>query len=552
MPNFPGSVSVYDRKGKLISDAKNVIQRQPAQIQQIDQTGNYLPYGINDAFPLKLYKSIQDSVTASACLNSVSKFIRGSALTDTDLMNRVVNSYGETFWEVHTKVSNSYSCFRGFALCVKYNALGEITEFYQVPFQYFRLARPDDNGQISKVVYNPFFGTNEDQTKDNKTYDLFNPKKDVVLSQIARDKSKYKGQILYYGETTPLSPFYPMPIFASAMPWMDIEHAISVFHKENLDNGFFQSVLLRIIGDPTAESTHPDDMPWDEATQTKKSIRTMGERFNLEMQKFSGAERVGNIMVQWAQNKDEFPSVEAFPTNGNQELFTALSTEAIDKIALGFNIPSILANVQRGGTLGGDGNLLRVAVKLMQARVVDDQRIIAQQYAKILFNLSDNPTSTPVTFVNYDPYPELGQVDNNIWQALTLEERRLWIKENTNYKILNTSAPAPQPENKILAVKNAIYTTYPEQAKKNAKTALQYRESKKDCMKKMGWERAEMIANGNPLPYKEIKRIYSFLIKNNWAKDKMMNESCEALQFAGWGGKAMMDWAGQIIKDVEL
>lgn len=532
-------IGVYNRVRGFIDDTKNLIYRQPAQTQQIDQAQRYLPYGINDAFPLKLAKAVQDSVTASSCLNVVAKFIRGSGFTDQATQLKPVNAQKETFWEVHHKLSQSLAAFRGLAICVKYSGAGVITSWYQIPFQYCRLGKPDDKGFISQIVYNPFFGTQEDRTNDTLYYDVFNPDPEVVKKQIARDKNKYKGQILYFGETTPLSPFYPYPVFASAMNWMNIENAISVFHKENLDNGFFQSVLLRLIGDPTAESTHPEDQEWDETNQRYKSTKTVGERFNIEMQKFSGAERVGNIMVQWGSNKDEWPDVVAFPSNGNNELFTALSNEAINKIALSFNVPSVLANINTGANLGGDGNVIRVSVKLMQSRVQDDQMILRGIYAKLGYQ---------VEIVNYNPFPEMEPIDKEVWAALTSQEKRQWIKENTKYPILEAATIQPQAK---LEISNALHHDYPEQAKKNAQRAFEMKD-RSECGTKNGWVRCENISKGMPLSYKDIKRIYSFLNKNSWAENKLINESCDALLFNAWGGRAMLDWAGNKINSIEL
>ena len=541
-------IGVYNRVRGFIDDTKNLLYRQQTQQQQIDGAQRYIPYGINDAFPFKLAKSIQDSVTASSCLNAYAKFVRGSQFSDPELAKKVVNSFGETLWQVHNKVSQAFSSFRGFAICVKYSASADIVGFYSVPFQYFRLREPDEQGIISKVLYNPFFGTGQDQTHDTKEWDLFNPNKEVVAKQIAEQKSKFKGQILYYGETTPLSPFYPYPVFASAINWMAIEAAIATFHKENLDNGFFQSVLLRIIGDPTAESTHPDDVQI-QSDGTTKSIRSVGARFNLEMQKFSGAERVGNIMVQWAAQRDEWPDIQAFPTNANQELFTNLSNEAINKITLSFNVPSILANIQSGASLGGDGNLIRVSVKLMQSRVLDDQMVLEQTYDKLLANMK---VATPVKINNYNPYPELEPIDKDIWATLSQEEKRKYIKENTKYPILETSVQEPAtPTNSNPGIVNALWTDYPEQAKKNASRALAIKDNM-GCGTKNGWIRAEEISKGMPLPYKEVKRIYNYLKKTSWADNKLMNESCDALLFNAWGGKPMLEWAADKIKSVEL
>jgi len=538
-------IALYDRFKTL----KNTIQRSPAKPHQIDLTQGYIPYGTADAFPLKIAQAVQNSVTASACLQTVSKFIRGSGFTDASLNQKPANKLGETWLEVHDKVAKSYGQFRGFALNIKYNVKAEIIGVYSTPFEYCRLGKPDKKGMIYDIKYNPFFGTGEEQINDTETYDVFNPSKDVVLAQIAKQGPKYKGQMLYFCETTPMSRFYAFPIFAAAENWMKIETNISEFHFKNLDNGFFQSVLLKIIGDPNAPSQHPDDQKWNETTQKFESTKTVAQRFNEEMQTFSGSSRVGNIMTMWGTNKDEWPTIEPFPVNGNQDFFTALSTEATDKIVLAFNVPAILANIQKGATLGGDANQIRLAVKLMQHRVMDEQANILNQYRKIFASLAELFTGV-LALNNYNPFPEMEPIDANIWAALSLEEKRKYIKENTKYPILEGQASPAQPA-PLPSAKNLLFTDYPEASRKNASSALTYRDKSPTCMTKSGWERTEHIATGMPISYKDVKRVYNFLNKNTWAKDKLMNESCEAIQFNGWGGEAMFKWAGEKIKSIE-
>lgn len=555
----------------LYNQVKDLIQRQPSK----ETTNDYIPYGSGDSYPLKTAKAIQDSITANACLDTLTKFIRGAEFSEADLNLKIVNKTGETFFDFHKKVSESFAQFRGFAICVKYNLEGKISAFYSIPFESCRLGKPDDTGQISKIYYNPLYGTEtpffrskegvvyaQSESGDKKyteCYDTFNPDPAIVNAQVVKStkkgqKSTFKGQILYYGETSPLSRFYPFPKYNSAVNWMIIEAKIGEFHVKNLDNGFFQSVLMRFVGDPNQESTHPDDQSWDETNSVYKSTRTVGERMNIEMQKFSGSSKVGNVMVQWGQNKDEFPDIQAFPTNANNELFTSLTTGAVEKIALGFNVLPVLANIQSGASLGGDGNLLRTSIKVMQSRTADDQKTLEETYSKLLTNFYE-PYTGEISIVDYNPFPEMGAVDKTIWDSLTTVEKRTWIKENTDFPIIDVTAvpetpkPAAPPVPKAM---NALWSDYPEGAKKNAATALSYRENKGECMTKMGWDRTEMIAKGMPMTYKDVKKIYNYLNKISWAKDRLINESCESLQHMGWGGVDMFDWAGAKIKSIEL
>lgn len=530
----------------LYKRAKALIQRQPAGTGQKDLARDILPYFPGDnAWPLKHAKSIQDSETATACLDTVIKFTRGSGFSKPEL-EKVKANKDQNFWEFHLDVVKSWRTFKGFYINVKYNRRAEPVEWYVLPFENCRLAVPDERGYISKVIYNPFFGVALEEKRDqDKDYYTFNPDPKVVAEQMAECGRSYPGQVFYYGETTPLSRFYPRPQEASVHPWMKIEAAISVFHEENLDGGMFQSVLLRMIGDPNASSQHPDDQYWNESQQAWVSTRTVGQRFNDEMQQFTGSARVAAFMVQWAAKVEEWPDLQPFPSNNNSEIMNALSDRATDKIALGFNVPGILANVVKGGQLGGDGNQVRVAVKLMQSRTADDQKMLTMQYEKIGLV----PRGTDLKITPYNPFPELEIIDKQIWEALTVEERRLWIEENTPYKLLPTPTAQPAlPAHTQAKISNVLWTDYPEKARENAKKALNWAD--KCPGTKMGRERSQRIIDGLPLSFKEVQSIYRWMTKNAWAKDRIPGEDCNAVLYLAWGGADMEKWAGERIKSI--
>lgn len=447
----------------------------------------------------------------------------------------------------------SWRTFKGCYINVKYNVKAEPVEWHVLPFENCRLGLPDDRGYISKVVYNPFFGVpQEEQSRDDYKYCVYNPAPEVVKREMLEYRHAYKGQVFYFGEFTALSRFYPRPQEATVHPWMHIEALIAAMHEEHLEGGMFQSFILRMIGDPNAPSQHPDDQKLDEDGVTWKSIRTVGARFNIEMQGFVGADRIAAIMVQWAAKMEEWPDIQAIPSANNTEFTNALSDRTTDKICLGFNVPGILASVVKGAALGGDGNQVRVAVKLMQSRTADDQKLLSMQYSKI----GIVPRGTEVVITPYNPFPELEVVDKQVWEALTVEERRLWIEENTPYKLLPVAtappaAPAPQTppnEAQALQIKNVLWTDYPEKARENAKKALTWKD--KCPGTPMGWRRNQKIAEGMPIDFKELRAIWRWMDKNAHAQNRIPGEDCDAVLYLAWGGKEMYDWAGARIKSI--
>lgn len=418
--------------------------------------------------------------------------------------------------------------------------------------------KSDSKGVISKIKVNPYFGTYEYLKIYDRVYDVYNPDQKAVFEQQARDtkdgKCFYPGQILYVATTGPLSRFYPAPKYYSCHYWMAVDEAIGGFHKHNIDNGFFQSVMLRLIGDPNVPSTHPDDMTWNATTNQYEPNpkNTAGMRLNKEMQKFSGWTKAGNVMAQWGLNKEEWPDLVAMPATSNAELFKTIQDITTEQIARATKVPSILANIQSGATLGGDGNAIRASVKLMQQRTVKTHGMLERVYKDLLSRM-DQPYMGEVKILHYNPFPEMEKIDSLIWAAIPLEDQRAWIVKNTEFTITAqptaTATPTqPQPVNKFMGVS---YTSYPDGAKTTAKKALDFKtKMHSNCGSKKGWEICQDIIDGKPIAYPMVRRIKNYLIKNEQFSNNTFSDSCESLLFSCWGGKDMLKWTQLIISTI--
>src|SRR6185295_20284941 len=69
------------------SEFKNIIKRQPARPGQKDLAEHIIPYGELNAFPLVLAQLVQESGTASSCISTITDFLSGGGLSDTNVEN---------------------------------------------------------------------------------------------------------------------------------------------------------------------------------------------------------------------------------------------------------------------------------------------------------------------------------------------------------------------------------------------------------------------------------------------------------------------------------
>ncbi len=513
----------------------NFVIREFAYTQQVDLAGQYLPFGPADNFPNHLADLVQGSPTATACLSTMTDFVTGEGFNKgIGLEELVINSQGLKFFRYHSIQSDQLVHNWGIASIVKYNGAGQITQIFDVPFGYCRLGRPDSKGIISKILYNPYFGTGLYKAGDTVEYDVYNPSAATVQGS----KAGWKGQINWLGIKDRKHPFYPMPDYYSAQHWMNVEKNAATYFDTNLENGFLQSMVLKMVGDPNdisgIKDGNGDDIPKGRVLDTMMS------------KDFSGPKKAHKIMTFWGNSKEEWPELAAFPTSANADMYRVQDEQATRKISIATKVPAILANVNDANNFGGEQ--IRPAVKLMQQRAKRPQDLLIDYYTDMLKRFI-NPVTVPIKIVPYNPFPELEAIDPQVWETLTAEERRKWVEDHTEIELIKTvTAPATAPENRFT---NLHFDSYPKGARANAKRAVEWEEKMQTfCQPKKGRMLTDQILNGIPLGPKEIKRLSRYLSKNTIHKDKPYSESCEAVMYDAWGGSDMMIWANEKVKEL--
>lgn len=527
----------------------NFVQREIAYTVQIDTQAKFITFGPHDNFPNKLAELVEGSPTATSCLSTITDFITGEGFNEgEELENLVVNGQGLKFFNFHNIQADNFSHNWGVATLVKFNKIGQTTEFFDLPFGNCRLGVPDSKGIISQIHYNPYFGHPLlYKNQDTQVYDVYNPS--AAVTQITKD-NKFKGQIFWMGIKTTRHPFYAIPDYYSAQHWMNVEKNAGIYFDENLEDGFLQDVIMKMVGDPN-DASGVKDSEGNDIPKGKIFDKEMTDNFGR------GAKTRHKIMALWASNKEEFPELAAFPTSGNPDLFRIQDEHATKKITIATKVPGILANVSEGISLGGDGNTIRAAVKLMQQRVVRPQTLLIAYYQELLKNLV-KPYTDSITIVSYSPFPELETVDPSIWAELSTEERRQWIKDHTEIDLieavdpaLQESAPEPAPQPLQNKITNLHFNTYPKEARENVKRALEFKDKMNaNCLKPSGLVFSEQIMKGTPLGPKEIRRLSNFLSKRTTSKDKAW-DNCETLEYYAWGGSEMMVWANEKVKELK-
>ena len=95
------------------------------------------------------------------------------------------------------------------------------------------------------------------------------------------------------------------------------------------------------------------------------------------------------------------------------------------------------------------------------------------------------------------------------------------------------------------------YTDYPKQATENAKIALRYAEENGwgDCGTPVGKERANQLANREPISEDPIARMAAFE-RHRQNSQKELGDGCGRLMWLAWGGDEGIEWAQRKLKQI--
>lgn len=112
-----------------------------------------------------------------------------------------------------------------------------------------------------------------------------------------------------------------------------------------------------------------------------------------------------------------------------------------------------------------------------------------------------------------------------------------------------------------IETKQDSYDDYPQGATNNARRMLEWREKYgRDVVQggtRVGWERANQLANREALSLETVKRVHSFLSRhkgNEVIADEYKDEPWKDKGYVAynlWGGKAMVSWAKRISENEE-
>jgi hypothetical protein len=157
-----------------------------------------------------------------------------------------------------------------------------------------------------------------------ETIELWNGKEDT----------SQKHFIIHLRNDVPEYDYYGLPESIQVLKWADIEYKIGQFNLSKLENGFFPSVLMTLVGTP------PEGMNEQQYVEAIVS-------------KYTGEEKNGKIVAQMVDSADQAPIVTEF-TGASEGEMLQLQTTSRDMIISGHRWFPSLAGIATAGQLGSN------------------------------------------------------------------------------------------------------------------------------------------------------------------------------------------------------
>jgi hypothetical protein len=324
--------------------------------------------GVDNAYPDRVDRLINNSVTSKMSLAILTQYIIGKGFGSSD--NIIINkNTDQTLFDFAEDIVDSVSEFRGVAIHFSYNLNYKPVNPKVIPFEHVRVGKKDSKKYNGKVLISDEW--TEPKVDNIKVIDVFNDNEKVVKAQIDKAKSidKYKGQILYINYDK--NYYYPLSRIDSVMNDCDSEAQASVYKNQLLRKGFFGKTL--VVTRPLTDNQVPEYIVdgsgnripnreyremMDEADSTKKTIES-----------FLGAENVGGAMLaqmDWAgDNLDEAIKIVQIESKLDDKMFSYTEESVSKNILMAFeNLPVQLVKSPDSALFGNSGESLKEAKKL--------------------------------------------------------------------------------------------------------------------------------------------------------------------------------------------
>lgn len=348
-------------------------------IVKYDKTVGIFNNGLDNAYPQRVERLVNNSVTAKAALNKAMSFFIGDGFVDETLNDMIAFSdvNGKvTMYKLLSDIARNLSRHSAASNKIQYDRNFDVTGVKSVPFRNVRYGQKDSYDYSGFIrVYNNWDKKAELKYEPKKAEKIhtYNPTPAVIETQFKDDK--YLGQLSILKIDDEY--VYPLSQIDAVLEDADTEAQIKAFKNGELRKGFFAKYILY---------------------HTRFNNEGEQRDFKDKIKRFESGEHDASILMAEAEfdENGEFIKSASFQLqkieqNINDKIFESYEKSISNNIRkAAWNIPSILIEQQDGAMFGTSGESIKAAFDIYNSETEYVRRSITQ-YLSDIFSHSVNP-----------------------------------------------------------------------------------------------------------------------------------------------------------------
>jgi hypothetical protein len=410
--------AVGDFKKKIASAAKNAV----AVILRNKGNERYY-YGELDNLPNTIIATVDNSGTATACIERLEQFIQADGFI-LEGLNAVKANSKQSLLAVTAEIVTNVAYLEGYALRLVFNNDGSIRKIYNINVSNLRRV----NGGFEFNPLNGELGEDKSETVFYPEFDAERPPAErlqTIKKQIGKHGEQL-GEILYVYRKG-LGRFYdiyPVPRYYASIEDLVSDGKISRLDLRNIAQGFRTPVII---------STGPiDDQNEDEDGNTSQDY------FDEALQDFTGED--ASPILHLKGNTEEFkPTVTTINIAEILDQTDRASERIAKRVCRVMGVPDVLVSIAKEGQLGNVQEL-KNTLSLFALSVFKRQELIKEGFDQIkpFLKLEGLPAGADFTLSTLKPFDF---IPDSVIAALTPEEQ----KELFEIDLQSSPAQSVQP-----------------------------------------------------------------------------------------------------------
>lgn len=381
---------LYKKIDSNLKSVKSLFNNAIAVILENNGQGQYF-YGESDRLPNEIIEYINNSGTASACIERLDQFTQADGFNSPLLANKKIN-LTQNWNQLLADVSMNTSYMQGFALRLFYTNAGKIGRIECHPVQTFRKYKD------GSFCYNELmgeWGKNESENLRMLPYVPMLPL-DSRMGLIKQQKNKYGKQVgeimyVYKKRIGRLYSIYPVPNYYSGIADIIADGKLSEFELRNISQGWRASVII---------STGPvDNINQDDEGKTEQDY------YDEALSEFVGEDAAPILHLKGKTNEDK-PTVTTLNLADLVDATDKSSVRIPNRVCRLMTVPPVLIGIASPGQLGNVQELQN-SMKLFQLTVLSRQNMISEAFKSLIPDLPEEYANEDFSISQLNVFDEI-------------------------------------------------------------------------------------------------------------------------------------------------